>query len=189
MPIAKDDAAISRHAGVTLDHAVLHFDGAAHGVDDAAELDNAAVAGALDDAPVMGGDGGVDQIAAQPPKPRQGAVLVRAGEPTVADDVGDQDRAFPATRLCAEFPDHPGPAWSANDAEIESAGFRQGGLRLFGFAFERVGDGESDVRYVVNEAGVDRFMVLLGGIVEMAKPKVRKAKFRMSQTDHRITRA
>jgi len=28
---------------------------------------------------------------------------------------------------------------------IESAGFRQGGLRLFGFAFERVGDGEFDV--------------------------------------------
>ena len=47
--------------------AVLHFDRAAHRVDHAAELDEAAVAGALDDAPVMRGDGGIDQIAAQRP--------------------------------------------------------------------------------------------------------------------------
>ena len=72
--------------------AVLHFNGAAHRVDDAAELDDAAVAGALDDAAVMDGDGRIDQIAAKRPKPRQDAVLVRAGEPAVADDVGDQDR-------------------------------------------------------------------------------------------------
>ena len=52
----------------------------------------AAVAGALDDAPVMRVDGGIDQIAAQPPEPRQRAILVRAGEPAVADDVRNQDR-------------------------------------------------------------------------------------------------
>jgi hypothetical protein len=34
--------------------------GATHGVDHAAELDEAAVAGALDDAPVMQGDGRID---------------------------------------------------------------------------------------------------------------------------------
>ena len=89
---AELDAALGRHAGVALDHAVLHFDRAAHRVDDAAELDEAAVAGALDDAPVMRGDGGIDQIAAQRPQPRQRAILVRAREPAVADDVGDQDR-------------------------------------------------------------------------------------------------
>ena len=50
--------------------AVLHLDRAAHRVDHAAKLDQAAVAGALDDAPVMRGDGGIDQIAAQPPEPR-----------------------------------------------------------------------------------------------------------------------
>ena len=38
---------------------------AAHRVDDAAELDDAAIAGALDDAPMMHGDRGIDQIAAQ----------------------------------------------------------------------------------------------------------------------------
>ena len=49
----KDDPAVLRHAGVALDHGVLHFDRAAHGVDDAAEFDDRAVAGALDDPPVV----------------------------------------------------------------------------------------------------------------------------------------
>ena len=53
-------AALGRQAGVALDQAVLHFDGAAHRVDHAAEFDEAAVAGALDDAPMMGGDGRID---------------------------------------------------------------------------------------------------------------------------------
>ena len=80
--------------GVALDHGVLHFDCAAHRVDDAAELDDAAVAGALDDAAMVHGDRGVDQIAAQRPQPRQGSIFVRAGEPAVADHVGDQDRRY-----------------------------------------------------------------------------------------------
>ena len=71
---------------------LLHFDGAAHGVDHAAELDEAAVAGALDDAPVMRVDGGIDQIAAQPPEARKRTFLVGAGEPAVADDVRHQNR-------------------------------------------------------------------------------------------------
>ena len=89
---AELDAALGRHAGVALDHAGLHLDGAPHGVDHAAELDDVAVAGALDDAPVMSGDGRVDEIAAEAPQARQCAILVRAGEPAVADNVGDQDR-------------------------------------------------------------------------------------------------
>ena len=62
---AELDPSSSWHAGVALDHAALHFDRAAHRVDDAAELDDDAVAGALDDAPMVGVDGRVDQIAAQ----------------------------------------------------------------------------------------------------------------------------
>ena len=89
---AEFDAPLGRHAGIALDHAVLHLDGAAHGVDHAAELDEGSVAGALDYAPVVHGDGRVDQIAAQRPQPRQGAVLVRAGEPAVSDHVGRQNR-------------------------------------------------------------------------------------------------
>ena len=61
---AKHDAAVLGHAGVALDHGVLNFDRAAHRVDDAAELDDRAVAGALDDTSVMHGDRGIDRIAA-----------------------------------------------------------------------------------------------------------------------------
>ena len=49
---AELDAPVLGHAGIALDHGVLNFDGAAHGIDDAAELDDRPVAGALDDAPV-----------------------------------------------------------------------------------------------------------------------------------------
>ena len=89
---AELDAALRRHARVALDEAILHLDRAAHGVDHAAEFDEAPVAGALDYAPVMRGDGGIDQVAAQPPEARQGAVLVGARKPGVADNVGHQDR-------------------------------------------------------------------------------------------------
>jgi hypothetical protein len=61
---AKFDAALRRHAGVALDHAVLHFNGATQRVDHAAELDQCAVASALDDPAMMHGDRWVDQIAA-----------------------------------------------------------------------------------------------------------------------------
>ena len=86
------DAAIRRHAGIAFAHGVLHLDRAAHRVDDAAELDQRPVSGALDHAPMMHGNRRVDQIAAQRPQPRQRAVLVCSGEPAVADHVGDQDR-------------------------------------------------------------------------------------------------
>ena len=72
--------------------AALDLDGAAHSIDDAAELDDRAVAGALDDAAVVDGDCGIDQIATERPEPRQNPVLVRPGEPRIADDVGHQDR-------------------------------------------------------------------------------------------------
>ena len=42
--------------------------------------------------PVMHGDGRVDEVAAQRPEPRERALLVRAGEPAVADHVGGEDR-------------------------------------------------------------------------------------------------
>ena len=89
---AKLDPPFGRHAGIALDEAVLHLDRAAHRVDHAAELDDAAVAGALDDAAAMGGDGGIDQVAAEAPQPRKRPLLVGAGEAAVADDVGHQDR-------------------------------------------------------------------------------------------------
>ena len=66
-PDAVLDAPVLGHARVALDEAVLNLDRAAHRVDDAPELDDGAVARALDDPAVMRGDGRVDQIAAQAP--------------------------------------------------------------------------------------------------------------------------
>ena len=77
---------------IALDHAVLHFDRATHRVNDATEFDDAAVAGALDDAPAVGGDRRVDKIAAKSSEPRERPLLVGPGQPAIADDVGDQNR-------------------------------------------------------------------------------------------------
>ena len=89
---AKFDAALRRKTGIALDHAALHFDGAAHGVDDAAKLDDGSIARALDHAPVMHGDGRIDHVATERAKPRQGAILIRSDEAAVAHHVRDQDR-------------------------------------------------------------------------------------------------
>ena len=83
---------VRRDPGVALDHRPLDFNGAVHCVDDTAELDNRAVPRALNDPAMMHGDGRVDQIAAQRPEPSKDAILVRASEPRIADDIGHEDR-------------------------------------------------------------------------------------------------
>ena len=88
----KFDALVGRDPSVALDHRPLDFNGAVHRVDDAAELDDAAVAGALDDPAVVHGDGRVDQVAAERPQPGENPVLVGSGKPRIADHVGHQDR-------------------------------------------------------------------------------------------------
>ena len=89
---AKLDPTFGRQAGVALDHARLHLERAAHPVDHAAELDDRAVSGALDDAAVMGRYCRVDQVAAQAAKTRKRPVFVGPGEPRIADDVRDHNR-------------------------------------------------------------------------------------------------
>jgi hypothetical protein len=114
---AKLDAAFGRHAGVALDHAGLHLDCAANRIDHAAELDDDTVAGALDDASVVDGDDRVDQVAAERPEPRQRAIFVRPCEPTVAGDVGHQNRCefaglghgAPSRVMCRIAQERPGP--------------------------------------------------------------------------------
>jgi hypothetical protein len=59
-----------------------------HGVDHAAKLDEAAVAGSLDDAPVVRVDRGVDQVAAQAAKTARASFPRQPSESAVADDVG-----------------------------------------------------------------------------------------------------
>jgi hypothetical protein len=96
---AKLDAALGRQPSVALDHAVLHVDGAADGVDDASELDEDAVAGTLDDAAMMQGDGWINQVAAQRPQPRQRSLLVGSGKPALASHIGRQNgREFAGLR-------------------------------------------------------------------------------------------
>jgi hypothetical protein len=50
------------------------------------------VAGVLDDASAMSGDGRVDEVAAKAPKTRDRALLVGAGEPAISDDICNHDR-------------------------------------------------------------------------------------------------
>ncbi len=88
------DALVRRQAGVALDHGVLDLDRTAHGVNDAAEFDNAAIAGALDDPAVVYRDRGINEVAAERPEPRKSAFLVRSGEPAVADHIRDENRRY-----------------------------------------------------------------------------------------------
>ena len=88
----KFDALVGRDLSVAFDHRPLDFNGAVHRVDNTPELDDRAVAGALDDASAMGGDSRVDQIAAEAAQARKCPVLVGSGKPRIADHVGHQDR-------------------------------------------------------------------------------------------------
>ena len=88
----KFDALVRRDPSVALDHRPLDFNGAVHCVDDTPELDNCAIAGALDDPAVVHGDGRIDQVASERPQPRENPVLVGSGKPRIADHVGHQDR-------------------------------------------------------------------------------------------------
>ena len=94
---AELDALLGWHAGVALDHSALDFDRAAHGVDHAAELDDRAVAGALDDASVVDGDDRVDQVAAQRPRSR---ASVRSSS---AFRLAGYSRRRRTTRIAASF--------------------------------------------------------------------------------------
>jgi hypothetical protein len=64
---AEFDASFGRKAFVALSQAILHLECTAHCVDYAAEFDQDSVAGALDHAPVMHGDGRIDKIAPERP--------------------------------------------------------------------------------------------------------------------------
>jgi hypothetical protein len=90
----------------------LDFNGKIHRIDDATELDNCAVAGALDDPAVMDSDDRIDQVASERPQTRQNPVLIGSGKARLADDVGHQDRG--------EF---PGLAHSANPSDRQPPPF------------------------------------------------------------------
>jgi len=77
---AELDATLGRKPRIALDHAVLHLNGAADGIDHASELDENPISRAVDDTSVMQGDGGIDQIAAERP-PSTTDMSIRLIEP------------------------------------------------------------------------------------------------------------
>ena len=80
-----------RHIGVALAHLALDLGGAGDRVHHARELHQHAVAGQLDDAPLMLGDLGVDEFLAMRVERRERRRLVDAHEAAVADHVGGQN--------------------------------------------------------------------------------------------------
>ncbi len=89
---AEHDALVRRQVRIAHGHAILHLDCAAHRVDHATEFDDASVPGALDDADVVLGDRGVDEITSERSEPSKRTILVGAGEPGVPDNVGHENR-------------------------------------------------------------------------------------------------
>src|SRR3984893_7222795 len=85
-----------RQFGIPRDHGALHFEGAAHGVDDTAEFDESAVSGALDDPATMLADLRRDDLAPIAQQTPMRAFLVAAHQMRIADDVCDKDRRQPA---------------------------------------------------------------------------------------------
>ena len=89
---AKADASVVGETLVAIEHAALHFGGTAHRVDNAGELGQEAVAGGLDDAPLMLADFRIDQLAAMRLQAIERAFLVGADQTRIARHVGGKDR-------------------------------------------------------------------------------------------------
>ena len=73
---AKFDPLALRHIDILLGHGALNFDGAAYGIYDAPELNESAVPGILDDAPVMISDFGIKKRLSKSFQLRQRAFFV-----------------------------------------------------------------------------------------------------------------
>jgi hypothetical protein len=71
---------------------VLHLDGTADCINNAAELNEISVARALYDTSVMNRDSWINQITTQCPQPRQRSILVGPGKPAISDYVSSQNR-------------------------------------------------------------------------------------------------
>src|SRR5262249_36613072 len=101
---AETDQPVVRHALVAHGHLALDVGRALHGIDDAAEFDQRAVAHQLDHAPAMLCDRGIDELAPARLQPLQRAALVGAHEPAVADHVGGKYGGQPPLHASARSP-------------------------------------------------------------------------------------
>jgi hypothetical protein len=88
-------------------HAALNFDGAAYGIYDAAELDESAVPGILDDAPAMISDFGIKKRLSKSFQLRQRAFFVDPYQAARARDIRRQNsRQSPLYVLAAQDAPH-----------------------------------------------------------------------------------
>src|SRR5712671_73268 len=101
---AQFDAAVRRDTGVPLGHRLLHFDRAAHRIDDAGKFHQQAVAGGLDDAPVVLGDLRIDKFAPQRLEAFERTFLVRLHQPRIPRHIGGEDRGETASGSHARAP-------------------------------------------------------------------------------------
>ena len=85
-----------RHIGIAPRHPPLDLGSARHRVNDAAELHQHAVAGRLDDAAPVLGNGGIDELKAMGLEARKRPRLVDLHQPAVADHVGGKDCCEPS---------------------------------------------------------------------------------------------
>ena len=90
---------IRRHVGVAVAHAALDIGGASDRVHDAGKFNQHAIAGEFDDAALMLGDFGVDQIFSAALERGERAGFVRAHQPAVTDDIGGKNSGQPAFHL------------------------------------------------------------------------------------------
>jgi hypothetical protein len=88
---AQLDAIVRLDAGVPRGHPLLHFDRAAHRIDDAGKFHQQAVTGGFDDAAVMLGDFRIEELAAQRFEAFVRAFLVRPHQPRIPRHIGGED--------------------------------------------------------------------------------------------------
>ena len=86
-PDAILDAPLRRHLDIALGHSALDLDSTAHGIDDAGEFDQDAVAGELDGAPAMLLDLRIDQLAPMALQRGERAFLVNPHQARVTGDI------------------------------------------------------------------------------------------------------
>ena len=85
---AELDPAFHRHIGIVLNHRPLDFDGAAHRINDAGELDEQPIAGSLDDAAPVLLDLGIRQLAPDRLQRAERPFLVRPHQQRITGNIG-----------------------------------------------------------------------------------------------------
>jgi hypothetical protein len=83
----KSNTLMMRDVNILPSHALLNFNGTSRGIHRARELDQHAVAGGLDDASAMRGDGGINQRLSEHLELRERALLVEAHQLAITGDI------------------------------------------------------------------------------------------------------